>query len=234
MAACTRKTPTPAPTPVRTLSPTFTSTPLTKSLWRLPSRRRAHRSLPRPSGHPEPTATTCHPAAHSNSHGHSVPARPAEQTGGVHRLQPSADLRATGHGQCGAGEDLEVDPNFVTEIKRCRRTRCWWRDRSAAVARPRQLEPGGGCTPVRRTGAAYRHRAAAPGRDRCLGELHEPTPQTVDQMARLAVFEAERTRLLAAAGIRSCVGNFATGQPPFELWPAFYPRFRLSRRTTVS
>ncbi len=53
--------------------------------------------------------------------------------------------------------------------------------------------------------------------------FNEPIPQTVDQMARLAVFEAERTRLLAAAGIRSCVGNFATGQPPLELWPAFYP-----------
>jgi hypothetical protein len=52
---------------------------------------------------------------------------------------------------------------------------------------------------------------------------NEPTIVTAEQMARLADFETERTRLLAAAGVRSCVGNFGTGQPPLELWPSFYP-----------
>jgi hypothetical protein len=42
-------------------------------------------------------------------------------------------------------------------------------------------------------------------------------------MAGLAIFEAERTRLLAAENVRSCVGNFSTGQPGLDLWPAFYP-----------
>ncbi|WP_423226413.1 hypothetical protein [Candidatus Amarolinea aalborgensis] len=52
---------------------------------------------------------------------------------------------------------------------------------------------------------------------------NEPVPNNPEQMKRLADFEAERTRLLAAQGIRSVVGNFGTGQPPLELWPDFRP-----------
>jgi hypothetical protein len=48
-------------------------------------------------------------------------------------------------------------------------------------------------------------------------------------MASLAIFEAERTRLLSAAGVRSCVGSFSTGQPALELWPAFYPALQAIR-----
>ncbi len=50
---------------------------------------------------------------------------------------------------------------------------------------------------------------------------NEPVADTPDKMKRLADFEAERTRLLAENGIRSVVGNFATGHPPLELWPDF-------------
>ena len=57
----------------------------------------------------------------------------------------------------------------------------------------------------------------------CWEAYNEPTVTTAEQMASLAMFEAERTRLLAEAGVRSCVGNFGTGQPPLELWPAFFP-----------
>ncbi len=52
---------------------------------------------------------------------------------------------------------------------------------------------------------------------------NEPVADTPDKMKRLADFEAERTRLLAAEGIRSVVGNFATGHPPLELWSDFAP-----------
>jgi hypothetical protein len=55
---------------------------------------------------------------------------------------------------------------------------------------------------------------------------NEPGVSTPEQMQRLATFEAERTRLLAAAGIRSCVGNFGTGAPALELWPHFFPAIR--------
>ncbi len=50
---------------------------------------------------------------------------------------------------------------------------------------------------------------------------NEPVMSDVEQMKRLAEFEAERTRLLAAEGIRSVIGNFGTGMPPLEMWPHF-------------
>ena len=52
---------------------------------------------------------------------------------------------------------------------------------------------------------------------------NEPVAANVDEMQRLAEFEAERTRMLGERGIRSVVGNFGTGQPPLELWPHFLP-----------
>jgi hypothetical protein len=54
-------------------------------------------------------------------------------------------------------------------------------------------------------------------------------PNNPDEMKRLAEFEAERTRLLGQAGIRSCIGNFATGQPALELWPDFFPALQAAR-----
>jgi hypothetical protein len=42
-------------------------------------------------------------------------------------------------------------------------------------------------------------------------------------MRKLAELEAERARLLAENGLRAVVGNFGTGQPPLEWWPAFRP-----------
>jgi hypothetical protein len=52
---------------------------------------------------------------------------------------------------------------------------------------------------------------------------NEPVAANADEMMRLADFEAERTRLLGARGIRSVIANFGTGQPPLDLWPAFLP-----------
>ena len=52
---------------------------------------------------------------------------------------------------------------------------------------------------------------------------NEPVAGNGDEMAKLADFEAERTRLLAERGIRSVIGNFGTGQPPLELWERFLP-----------
>lgn len=58
---------------------------------------------------------------------------------------------------------------------------------------------------------------------------NEPVADTADKMKRLADFEAERTRLLAAEGLTSVVGNFATGHPPLELWPDFKPALHAIR-----
>jgi hypothetical protein len=53
--------------------------------------------------------------------------------------------------------------------------------------------------------------------------FNEPVPGDQDQMRRLAELEVERVRLLAENGLRAVVGNFGTGQPPLEWWPAFRP-----------
>jgi hypothetical protein len=58
---------------------------------------------------------------------------------------------------------------------------------------------------------------------------NEPTAGDEDQMRRLADLEAERVRLLADHGLRAVVGNFGTGQPPLEWWPAFRPAVEAAR-----
>lgn len=58
---------------------------------------------------------------------------------------------------------------------------------------------------------------------------NEPVPGTSDEMAKLADFEAERTRLLAERGIRSVIGNFGTGQPPLEMWERFLPAMQAAK-----
>ncbi|HEX9921148.1 MAG TPA: hypothetical protein VGD99_00665 [Anaerolineae bacterium] len=59
---------------------------------------------------------------------------------------------------------------------------------------------------------------------------NEPVADTPDKMKRLADFEAERTRLLGENGLRSVVGNFASGHPPLELWPLFEPALAAIRQ----
>jgi hypothetical protein len=53
--------------------------------------------------------------------------------------------------------------------------------------------------------------------------FNEPVPGDQDQMRKLADLEAERVRLLAENGLQAVIGNFGTGQPPLEWWPAFRP-----------
>ena len=60
--------------------------------------------------------------------------------------------------------------------------------------------------------------------------FNEPVADNAEHMGRLAQFEAERTRLLAEAGVRSVIGNFGTGSPPLELWPAFRPAVEMAIR----
>lgn len=132
------------------------------------------------------------------------------------------DLLATGN--VALVKTLEYDPNFVTDIKRLS-------PNTVLVARfdplpVPDLETFNPEEAARQFVDQVLPAATEPRRLAAIDaweSYNEPIPQTPDQMARLAAFEAERTRLLAAAGIRSCVGNFATGQPPLELWPSFYP-----------
>ncbi|MBX3010605.1 MAG: hypothetical protein KF832_03820 [Caldilineaceae bacterium] len=58
---------------------------------------------------------------------------------------------------------------------------------------------------------------------------NEPAIGSADDMKKLADFEAERTRLLAAQGIRSVIGNFATGTPELEMWQHFLPAIQAAK-----
>ena len=119
---------------------------------------------------------------------------------------------------------LEYDPNFVTEIKKVS-------PKTLLIARMDlpQLDLGSLTDPV---GAARAFVdkllpiATEPRRKAAIDAweaYNEPVAETPENMARLAQFEAERTRSLAEQGIRSVVGNFSTGTPPLELWPQFRP-----------
>lgn len=59
---------------------------------------------------------------------------------------------------------------------------------------------------------------------------NEPVASNAEEMARLADFEAERTRLMAERGLRSVIGNFGTGQPPLELWEPFLPAVQAAQQ----
>ena len=52
---------------------------------------------------------------------------------------------------------------------------------------------------------------------------NEPVVQDPNRMAALAQFEARRTQLLNG---KSCIGNFATGNPEPALWPNFLAAFQ--------
>ena len=55
--------------------------------------------------------------------------------------------------------------------------------------------------------------------------------QGPEDLAAYAVFEAERTWLLAEAGFRSVVGNFAPGIPALENWEHFLPALQAAKVT---
>ena len=59
---------------------------------------------------------------------------------------------------------------------------------------------------------------------------NEPVAGDLGEMGKLAQLEVERARLLAERGVRAVVGNFSTGYPPLEWWPAFRPAVEAVRR----
>lgn len=201
LAALRTGTPTPSAAPPQA-TPTNTGTPTPE-----PSAT----PTPEPVATPTPTATP-------------FPPGPPSKLGvfmGYNHPQ-LFDLLRTGN--VALVKTLEYDPNFVADIKQL----------SPATVIVARLDPLP--TPdlanwnpqeaARQFVDALLPIASEPRRQANIDaweSFNEPTPSDADQMARLATFEAERTRLLAAAGIRSCVGNFSTGQPALELWPAFFP-----------
>ncbi len=140
------------------------------------------------------------------------------------------DLLSTGN--LAVVKTLELDPNFAKEIKQAdpdvtliaRLTPLedidWAKVDAKRLARDfvNRLMPIAG-HPMRR---AYIDAWEA---------YNEPVVTTADAMKRLAEFESERTYLLAREGIRSCVGNFATGHPELDLWPHFFPALKAVKET---
>ncbi|MEJ2210356.1 MAG: hypothetical protein P8129_15155, partial [Anaerolineae bacterium] len=134
------------------------------------------------------------------------------------------DLVATGN--VALIKTLELDPNFLREIKaRSPETLIVGRVTLGQLDLS-QADGGRALAEARRAVDAIRPLALD---ERRLGLVdaweghNEPVPGDVDQMRLLADVEAERVRLLAEDGLRAVVGNFGTGQPPLEWWPAFRP-----------
>ena len=236
LAGCPARTPPPTPTPTRTprdLGPTGTATlpPTATGAFTSPL------STPEPSetptasalatptastpstatASPEPTATPTPPAT-------PFPPGPASKLGlFVSRNDPRIfDLLRTGN--VAVVKTLEYDSNFVAEIKQV--------SPDTLVVARLDLPQIDLSTLTDPEGAARAFAdkllpiATDPGRLAAIDAweaYNEPVASDGEQMARLARFEAERTRLLAAAGVRSVIGNFGTGQPDLALWPQFRP-----------
>ncbi len=119
---------------------------------------------------------------------------------------------------------LEYDPNFATEIKATApQTLLIGRLDIPQLDLDSLTDPAGAARAFAEKllpiATEPRRLAAFDGWE----AYNEPTPSNPEQMARLARFEVERTRLLAEAGVRSVIGNFGTGLPPLEWWPDFRP-----------
>ena len=231
-AGCHKKTPNPiphSPTPV----PTWTVTPTptrqytpkpspTATATTLPTpTSNAVQNTPAPSPLPPPTPT---PTATP------FPPGPRSKLGVfVGRNDPQLfELLRTGN--LAVVKTTEYDPNFVSEIKAI--------DPDVfLVARLGEIPQVdlNNWDPI-----AEAHKfvqtllpiATEPRRMAaidCWEAYNEPVPANEAQMASLAQFEAERVRLLAQAGIRSCIGNFSMGHPDLALWPAFFPALQAAK-----
>ena len=232
LAGCPARTPPPTPTPTRTprtLGPTdtpappptetasFTSPLPTPESTLEPVETPTVSAPPTATASPEPTATPTPPAT-------PFPPGPASKLGlFVSRNDPRIfDLLRTGN--VAVVKTLEYDSNFVAEIKQV--------SPDTLVVARLDLPQLDLSTLTDPEGAARAFAdkllpiATDPGRLAAIDAweaYNEPVASDGEQMARLARFEAERTRLLAAAGVRSVIGNFGAGQPDLALWPQFRP-----------
>ena len=232
LAGCPARTPPPTPTPTRTprtLGPTDTPvpSPTETAIFTspLPTPESTLEPVETPTVSAPPTATASpEPTATPTPQATPFPPGPASKLGlFVSRNDPRIfDLLRTGN--VAVVKTLEYDSNFVAEIKQVSPD-------TLVVARfdlP-QIDLSTLTDPeaaAREFADKLLPIATEPRRLASIDAweaYNEPVPSDGEQMARLARFEAERTRLLAAAGVRSVIGNFGTGQPDLALWPQFRP-----------
>jgi hypothetical protein len=58
---------------------------------------------------------------------------------------------------------------------------------------------------------------------------NEPVWNSEEDMGWYAQFEIERMQLMADLGLKCVIGNYASGSPPLNLWPAFVPALAVAR-----
>lgn len=241
VAACGRNRPTPTPFP--TVSPTPTQIGVSSLLPTAPVYTArlpvvAHDGaigalLPEPTltpTPPKPMPTPTSPPPTPTPQATPFPPGPPSKLGlFVARNHPQMfELLATG--AVTVVKTLELDANFAAQIKRTSpATRLIGRlpdmpQLSLATIDPfaAAREFVGWLLPIAEDPA---RRPYFDGWE----SYNEPVAANTEEMKRLADFEAERTRLMAAYGLRSVIGNFGTGQPPLELWESFLPAVQAAR-----
>ena len=244
-AACGRdRAESPVPTPTNTPTPGMAASPMPlnatnntylplveNNVAPMPATPVAASPLELPTKTPEPTEThtPSPPTPTPTPPATPFPPGPPSKLGlFVARNVPQIfDLLATG--AVTVVKTLELDGNFVGQIKRTSpRTLVFGR-----ISLP-QLELAG-LDPIADARRFYDNLMVIAGdplrRQYFDGweSYNEPVPGSLDDMKRYGEFESERTRLLAAEGIRSVIGNFGTGQPPLEWWESFLPAVQAAK-----
>lgn len=235
LSACTRNRETPTPPPKATSAPiaTHTATAAATHIINQPLILNEQRqtSTPSPTLSPTPTTTpTPFPTFTPTPEATPFPPGPPTKLGLFVGRNDPALFRLLETGNVALVKTLEYDANSVAEIKQV--------SPGAFVAArytPLPLPDFNAWDPLvaaREFVDLLLPIATEPLRQAnidCWESFNEPAPADTAQMASLAMFEAERTRLLAEAGVRSCIGNFSTGQPALELWPAFFPALEAAK-----
>jgi len=245
-AACGRDRATPTPTSTPILRPTNTATPVARSSLLPTPGAQAHKlylpvvenegaaviaqaptleatATPEATDTPEPTPT---PQATP-----FPPGAPSKLGFVVARNHPQIfELLATG--AVSVVCTLELDANFAAQIKQT----------SSATRLIGRLDPLpsieiGSMDPAATARAFVEQLLPIADDERRRPYFdgwqayNEPVVNNAEEMKRLADFEAERVRLLAERGIRSVIGNFATGNPTeLTLWPDFFPALQAAKQ----
>lgn len=222
LAGCRPRSGSATPTPTRTPRPSGTPSlaatdPARPTLSATPTAAATGGAPATPTASPAPTATPTPQAT-------PFPPGPATKLGlFISRNDPRIfDLLRTGN--VALVKTLEYDPNFAAEIKQVA-------PKTVLVGRIdlEQIDLATLSDPAAAARAFVDRLLPIATEARRLAAFdaweayNEPVPTDAEQMARLAQFEAERTRLLAEAGVRSVIGNFGTGHPDLALWPHFRP-----------
>ncbi len=239
-AACGRDPAT--PTPTRAPGPTATATPVARSSL-LPTPKGAYKSYlpqvasesvalaPTPTVTPANTPTPTTPPPTPTPVATPFPPGPPSKLG-LHVERNLPDLFELLETKAmPVVTTLELDANFAKQIKETSPKTVLIGRRKIGDAHLEQLtDPRGAARGFVDALLPYADDARRrPYFDGWIG-YNEPVINNADDMKRLAEFEAERVRLLGDRGIRSVIGNFATGNPgELSYWAHFLPAVQAAK-----